>query len=176
VTGERADHRQPALGAGRRDVQPPLAAVAQQRAPLVAHPPVGVLAVADRQDDRVPLVALHPLQVLDEERLWRVFGEERLKIGGGGRQRRAQREVDPLGVPHAQRDHPEGLPGAGPGVLQDQPDHLGDLCRHQRLLARPVILRDHHVPQAVVSRHARERGQRAAVDPVVGERHQALVA
>jgi hypothetical protein len=27
-----------------------------------------VLAVPDRQDDRVPLVALHPLQVLHEER------------------------------------------------------------------------------------------------------------
>ena len=98
------------------------------------------------------------------------------RSGRGGRQRRAQREVDPLRVPHAQRDHPEGLPGAGPGVLQDQPDDLGDLRRHRRLLARPVILRDDHVPQAVVARHAGERGQRAAVDPVVGERHQALVA
>ena len=68
------------LGPGGGDVQPALAAVAQQRPPLVPHPAVRVLAVADGQDDRVPLVALHPLQVLDEERLGRVLGEEALEV------------------------------------------------------------------------------------------------
>src|SRR5262249_53480149 len=84
------------------------AAVAQQRPPLVAHPPVRVLAVADGQDDRVPLVALHPFQVLDEERLGRVFGEERLEVSGPGGERPAQRRGDALGVPPATGPPPPG--------------------------------------------------------------------
>jgi hypothetical protein len=81
VTGERADQGEPAPRPGGGHVQPPLAAVAQQRSPLVAHPAVRVLAVPDGQDDRVPLVALHPLQVLHEERLGPVLGEEALQAG-----------------------------------------------------------------------------------------------
>src|SRR5215467_12334939 len=58
TAGERADQGQPLPGPGDGDVEPPLAAVAQERAPVIAHPAVAVLAVPDGQDDRVTLVAL----------------------------------------------------------------------------------------------------------------------
>ena len=64
-----------------------------------------MLAVADGQDDRVPLVTLDAFQVLDEEGFGRVVGEERLDVGPGRFQRRTQRQVDPLRVPDAERDH-----------------------------------------------------------------------
>jgi hypothetical protein len=92
--------------AGGGHVQPALSAVAQQRAPLVAHPAVRVLAVPDRQDDRVPLVALHPLQVLHEERLGLVLGEESLKARVCC-QRTAQSRIDTIGVLDAERDDAE---------------------------------------------------------------------
>src|SRR5262249_50133371 len=82
---------------GRGNVQPALAAVAQQRPPLVPHPPVGVLAVADRQDDRVALVALDTLEVLDEEWLRPVVGEERLEFWRVP-ECLAQRGIDALSV------------------------------------------------------------------------------
>jgi hypothetical protein len=108
VAGERADQGEPTAGPGGGHVQPALAAVTQQRAPLVPHPAVRVLAVPDRQDDQ-----LHDLV---------------------------------------------------------------DLGHDRDLLARLRALGDHDVPQAVVADHPRERDQRAAVDPGVGERHQPLVA
>jgi len=151
VAGERADHGEPVLGPGRGDVQAPLAAVAQQRAPLVAHAAVPVLAVADGQDDRVPLVALHPLQVLDEEGLRHVVGEERLDPGVNVAQRLAQGQVDALGVLHAERDHPQGLRRPGARVLEDQLDHPVHLGGHRGVLARRVVLGHDHVPQAVVT-------------------------
>ena len=116
------------LGPGGRHVQPALAAVAQQRAPLVAHPAVGVLAVPDRQDDRVPLVALHPLQVLDEERLRAVLGEEALQVRVVS-QRRARSAASIRSaclMPSAIT--PSDSRRAGPRVLEDQLDdlvHLG---------------------------------------------------
>jgi hypothetical protein len=41
---------------------------------------VGGLAVADREDDVVTLVALYALEVLDEERLGPVLVEERERV------------------------------------------------------------------------------------------------
>jgi hypothetical protein len=43
VAGERADHGEAVLGPGGGDVEAALAAVAQQRAPLVAHPAIRML-------------------------------------------------------------------------------------------------------------------------------------
>ena len=48
----------------------------QERAEPVEQPAVGVLAVADREDDRVAFVALDALQVLDEEPLLARLVEE----------------------------------------------------------------------------------------------------
>ncbi len=60
-------------------------------------------------------------------------------------------------------------------MLEDELDDFGDLGVDRRLLARARTLSDHHVAQAVVPRHARERGECAAVDAGVGEGHEPLV-
>jgi hypothetical protein len=69
-----------------------------------------VLAVANRQDDCVSLIALHPLEVLDEEPLGLVEREEALQVG----MRLAYtRELgfDAIGVRDAHRNHSEALTG-----------------------------------------------------------------
>jgi len=163
------------LGPGGGDIQPALAAVAQQRPPLVPHPAVRMLAVANGQDDRVPLVALDAFQVLDEEGFGRIVGEEHLDVRLDRFERRAQRQIDPFGVPDAERDDAQRLLRAAAGVLEDQFHHLVHLGRDRGLLAGPAVLLDHDVLQAVVTEHTGEGGQGAAVDALVGERHQPFV-
>ena len=54
-----------------------------QRAKSVEQASLGVLAVPDREDDRVSLVALDTLKVLDEELLVLILVEELLQLGVG---------------------------------------------------------------------------------------------
>src|SRR5260370_24085702 len=53
--------------ASHGDVEPPLAAVAIQRPKVLVEDAVLIRTVADAEHDHVALVALHALQVLDEE-------------------------------------------------------------------------------------------------------------
>ena len=76
VMGEGGDEGHPLLGAGDSDVEAALAALDVERSEPVEQPAVGVLAVADREDDRVALVALDALEVLDEELLLSALVEE----------------------------------------------------------------------------------------------------
>jgi len=72
VLGDQRRHDGHATaGSGDRDVEPALPALEIERTEPVQHPTVRGLAVADGQDDRVPLITLDPLEVLDEERLGR---------------------------------------------------------------------------------------------------------
>src|SRR5439155_24752705 len=67
-------------GTGENDIQPFLAAALVDRAEVHQHPPAGVAAVTDAQDDNVALVALDIFEVLHEQAaeyvvfLPRVFG------------------------------------------------------------------------------------------------------
>jgi hypothetical protein len=123
---ERADHGHPAPRPGDGHVEPALATVLQQRAEPVEQLAGGVLAVPDRQDDRVALVTLYPFEVFDEERLGGGLGEEAVQVGSRG-EHLAQREVDAFGVGDAHRDHAERLARAQHGVLEDQLDDAVDL-------------------------------------------------
>ena len=60
-------------------------------------------------------------------------------------------------------------------MLEDQLHYLVHLGGDRGLLAGAAVLLDHDVLQAVVAEHAGERGQGAAVDALVGERHQPFV-
>src|SRR5215469_2169561 len=178
---EGADQGQPVLGPRRGYVQPAFAAVTQERTPLVAHPAVRVLAVADRQDDRVSFISLNPLEVLDEERLRRVFREERFQPASPARiaearQLRPQRGVDSVGVLDAEGDYSERFRWVVARVLDDELNHLVDLGIDRSLLARARALGHDHVAQAVVAEHAWEGRERAAVYPAVREGNQPLVA
>src|ERR1700722_20329494 len=138
-----------------------------------------MLAVADGEDEGVSRVALYSLEVLYEERLVRVFGEERFQVSvlavAQLRQLLPQRGVDPLRVPDAERDDAQRLARVVAGVLEDQLHDLVDLGGDRRFLARSWALGHHDVAQAVVPEHARERRERATVDAAVGERDQPLV-
>ena len=108
---ERRDHGHPRPGAGDGDVQAPLPALEEQRAEPVRQRPARVLAVADAQDDRVALVALHPLEVLDEEPLVPLRVEEVLELGmllDGA----LDRGFDPPRMGDAHRDDAERLAAA----------------------------------------------------------------
>jgi hypothetical protein len=154
-----------------------------ERAEAVQHPAVGVLAVADRQDDGVALVALDSLQVLDEERLRPSASlgavlEEFVEV----RARQAdlpQSLDDPVGVLDAHGDHPEAFVGPRLGVPDDQLDHALDLVGDGVLLADAAgSPRDEFVPDAVVDAGAWERRERPVVQRLlrVREGDEALVA
>src|SRR5258708_12498743 len=64
---DRADDDELLPGAGYGDVEPALAAFAVQRPQVPVEDAVLIRAVADAEHDHVALVALHALQVLDEE-------------------------------------------------------------------------------------------------------------
>src|SRR5258707_14152013 len=98
-------------------------------------------------DDRVALVALNPLQVLNEERLGLVFGEERLELRGPC-QLTPQRRVNPLGMLDTERDHAERLARPRPGMFTDQLDHLLDLGGGPRLPSWVPRLLGHHMAGA----------------------------
>lgn len=74
--GEGRDKGHSLLGPRYGDTETSLATVHVERPEPVEEPAVGVLAVADRKNDGVALVALHALQILDEEWLWPVFIKE----------------------------------------------------------------------------------------------------
>src|SRR3990170_4831262 len=64
------------LRTGDGDVEAPLPALIQQRAKPVWKITAGVLSVADREDDRVALVALDALEVFHKEPLFLVLAKE----------------------------------------------------------------------------------------------------
>ena len=123
--GEGGDDGHPAASAGDRDVEAALATLEVERPETVQHPAVRGLAVADREDDRVSLVALDPLEVLDEEPLGGVLVEEVADVGAD--QGRAQREVDPGRMLDAERDDAERLARARARMRQNQLDDPVDL-------------------------------------------------
>ncbi len=80
MVAEGRDDRQPPPGAGDGDIEAPLAALLIERAEPVRKLSRAVLAIADRQEDRVPLVALDSLQVLDEEPVGAGLVEEGIQV------------------------------------------------------------------------------------------------
>src|SRR4051794_17691735 len=98
---ERCDERAPVLGSGHRDVESSFAAFHQERSEAVWEVAALVLAITDREDDRVALVALDALEVLDEETLLARLVEEladlRLELRVGV-QALAQTFLDPVGM------------------------------------------------------------------------------
>ncbi len=88
--------------------------------------PSGVLAVPHGEDDDVPLVPLHVLQALYEERLLPGLGQKGCQLGVLGHP--ALQLLDDghllgLGECH----HSQRLPGAAGHVIDDQVGHLGGL-------------------------------------------------
>jgi hypothetical protein len=95
----------------------------QQRPEPVDEVAAVILAVADRQDDRVALIALDAFQVLDEEPLVPALVEEPgelLSEPGVLAEAVAEPFLDPVPVLDAHRDHAQRLAGPFPGVPQDE--------------------------------------------------------
>ena len=175
VGGEAADDRHAPLGAGHRHIKPAEAALLVDRPEVVAHPPVGCAAVADGQNDRVALVALHPLEILDEERLGVGLAEEFVEVRAVA-PGQSQRLGDAVGVGCAQRDHPQRLLGAPLGVLKDQSNHPLHFRRVGAADPGCVFLEWHlDMRHAIVRQRAGEGGQAAVVDVVIGEGDQPLI-
>src|SRR5690606_10234392 len=81
---KRGHHGHPPAGSGDRDVEASLTALVVEGSEAVEDPAVRGLAVADGEDDRVALIALDSLEVLDEEPLGALVVEERADVGFGG--------------------------------------------------------------------------------------------
>ena len=149
-----------------------------QRAEAVEQPAVGVLAVADGEDDRVALVALDALEVLDEERLLPILVEELVELRRSCAQRSRRRLLDAVGVLDAHGDHAEGLVGPRLGVLEDQLDDALRPRRRQLASDRrpPVRERDEHVARHSSPATPGKVVSAAVVEVDVGEGDQPLVA
>src|ERR1035437_2359943 len=105
---EGGDDGHPAPSASDRDVESTLATLEVEWPKTVQHPAVGGLSIADREDDGVALVALDPLQVLDEEPLGTALVEEVADADAVG-QGAAQGVLDPGRMLDAQRNNPQRL-------------------------------------------------------------------
>ena len=75
--GADKDHILP--GSRHRDVQPPLTSGPVKRSEIVIKLSALIPAVSGAENNRIPLIALHGLKVLDEEGLLTVTAEEILK-------------------------------------------------------------------------------------------------
>src|SRR5207245_3272405 len=178
LRGEGGDERDPVLSARDRDVEPPLASLGQKRAEAIRQVATAVLAVADREDDGVARVTLDALEVLDEEALFLVFGEEVTQFVVKFRvltQPLDPALLDPVRVPYPHRDHTEGLVRARSSVLKDQVNDGVDL-RAGAVRVGLRIARDRDVTQHGVAADAGESDQLSVVDVCVRERDQGFVA
>src|SRR5688500_2998002 len=121
----------PALGPRYRDVEAALAAVVEERAEAVDQPTCSILPVADREDDRVTLITLDALEVLDEEGLLSfavVLGVEEFVELGLLLANLIEPGLDATLMAHAHRDNAKRLVRPHAGVLEDELDdplHLG---------------------------------------------------
>ena len=173
---ERRDQRQPPASAGDRNVEPPLAALGQQRAEAIRQLAAAIFAVADAQDYRVALIALHALEILDKERLFAIEREKRLMIGSPV-QRLIQRRLDALRVRNAHRDNAERFPRPAGNMLKNELDNADDLGRRGFVAAIKLgAPRHQHMRNRVAGAGAGERDQPVVIDMPVRERDQRLVA
>ncbi len=131
----------------------------------------------ETQDDRVTLVALHALQVLDEEPLLPVLVEELGQFLGELvvlAQPLAQGFLDPAAVLDAHGDDAQRFIGPALGMVEDQVDDGVHFGRGTvRVGSRDPWHRNE--PQNLISAHPGECGQHLVVDVRVGERDQPLV-
>jgi hypothetical protein len=177
VRGQAAEHHAAALGPRDQHVQPPLPAIGREGAEAHGELPVLAARIADADQHRVALVALHVLQVLDEEGLVRVRREELFRV----RLRAAQRL-------HGVQDRvalPEGEGGDAEALLRRLP-RMGHDGLRDRLGLHPVDARTrlpspvHADQREAEARRARARrgqdGQPPVVELGVGGGDQALVA
>jgi len=124
--GERGDNGHPAPGACDCHVEAALTPLEIERTEAVEHPSVWRLAIADRQDDGVSFVALHPLQILHKESLVAILVEE----PAGGRVRGKgdpQCLLDALCMPDAKRDDSQRLARPVASVRKNKLDDVVDL-------------------------------------------------
>ena len=103
----------------------PLAAVPVQRAKVHSDLPIGVAPVAHADEDDLPFIALHVLQVLDEERFLRVSIEERFAGSILAPQHFQLIPNSPL-LGRAERGHAQRQVGKLPRMIHDRP---GDCLR-----------------------------------------------
>ena len=125
LVGKAGHQVNPGPGPGYGHVQAPLSTLLVQRPETVGKGAVGRLVVADAQDDDIPLVSLHPLNVLDEKGLVPGHGKELVQrpvVFTG--QAPPQSLLDVVGVVNPEGYHPQGLVGMPPGVVQDEVHHL----------------------------------------------------
>jgi hypothetical protein len=120
---EGREHDQLLAGAGDRDVEAALAAVAVERPEVHRHRPRRIGAVAHREQDDVALVALDRLQVLDQHWL-RVLRCERRVERRVGAPRLIEQILDQALLGAAEGDDADRVPG--PRRIAQAPHHLGD--------------------------------------------------
>ena len=120
---DAADDLVAVAGAGDGDVESPPAALLVERPEVHGDLAVLVRAVADGEDQHVPLIALDGFEALDEEPAEPVVGEEPVQVGPvvPGL---ADRGFDRYRLRLAEGDHPQAE--ARPGVVVVD-DPFGDL-------------------------------------------------
>ena len=173
------EHFAALFGPGDQHVQPALPAVPVQRPKVHVGGPVSGAPVPDADENDVSLVALHRLQVLDEERLVGMGREEPL-AGGVLPPEQLQLVLDCPHLGRAEGGHAEGQARAGPGVVHHGPRHLFRL----QLVCPAVPPVVHRIgkmavlqPQILAGRvGAREDHQAAVVELPVRNGDQRLVA
>ena len=78
---QRADHGHPLPRPRYRYVQPPLTPLLVQRPKAHRYPTRFIGAITDAEENDLPLIPLHRLQVLDEERFLPIFAEASFQLG-----------------------------------------------------------------------------------------------
>lgn len=71
-----------AFRTGHRNIQPSFATRAVQRAKIMQQPPLSINTIGNTKNDRIALIALYRLKILDKERLIPIILKEKLFVGG----------------------------------------------------------------------------------------------
>ncbi len=181
---EGGEHHHLAPGAGDGNVEPPPAAGAIERPEIHRHDRrIRRLGpVSDAEQDEIALVALHGLEILDDDRLGRILFEKGLERGilAPGAIEQILDQLLLLGV---ERDHRQRQPRpllVDEAGIQQTTDHLGDDRLRLDLVGAalatrpctPNLAQAHHR----VARHRRGKGDQIGIVIMpIGESDQAFV-
>ena len=130
IGGERAHHVHPVARSCHRDVEPTPSARLVHRPEVHRHLPSAIGSVADAQNDDVAVVALHVLEVLDEEAVEPVRPERSIQLRVRATQP-VDRVLDGLRLRARQRDHTDGEVRALSDMVRDD---LRDLLGFPRVV------------------------------------------
>src|SRR5258708_39172438 len=118
---EGGDQGDASTSSGDRYIQSPFPSVVEKWPKPVQEPSTSILPVADADDDRVPFISLHALEVLHKKSLFSVLPKELIQLLIRMHLKRCiECRLDPESVFDPHRNDTQGLLWPCPRMLKNQ--------------------------------------------------------